>query len=191
MDRCFQALLMFSTAVLSWLLMLVLHESGHTMAGWLTGRGSPGCISRCWASRTPNSPSIRIRCWWRGAGPCGEAFCRWRFSRPPAASPPNAASTSSPGSPASASSPTARTYWAARSSAAARTTVASSFGLPARWQLFAFAVPAVAAGLTLWNGLGPYFGLGPSRGKVNRTVAIAVTLALIIVVCAEALIANH
>ncbi len=48
----------------------------------------------------------------------------------------------------------------------------------ARWQLLAFGVPAIAAGLYLWNGLGPYFGLGESRGKVDRKAAVGVTVAL-------------
>ena len=37
MDRCFQALLIFSIAALSWLLMLAVHESGHVLQGWLSG----------------------------------------------------------------------------------------------------------------------------------------------------------
>ena len=37
MDRCFQVLLMISTAGLSWLLMMLLHECGHVWHGWLSG----------------------------------------------------------------------------------------------------------------------------------------------------------
>jgi hypothetical protein len=37
LDRCFQALLMFSTAGLSWLLMLAVHETGHVLHGWFSG----------------------------------------------------------------------------------------------------------------------------------------------------------
>lgn len=54
-----------------------------------------------------------------------------------------------------------------------------------RWQLIAFGVPAVAAGLYLWNGLGPKFGLGPAQGKVDRRAALAAGLALLLVVLAE------
>ena len=37
LDRCFQALLLFSTAGLSWLLMMAVHEFGHVLQGWLSG----------------------------------------------------------------------------------------------------------------------------------------------------------
>ena len=41
-----------------------------------------------------------------------------------------------------------------------------------RWLLAAFGLLAVPAGLALWNGLGPSFGLGPARGRVSRSAAI-------------------
>jgi hypothetical protein len=47
-----------------------------------------------------------------------------------------------------------------------------------QWQLIAFGVPAIAAGLYIWHGLGPYFGLGKSRGSVDRKAAAGVTIAL-------------
>ena len=59
------------------------------------------------------------------------------------------------------------------------------------WQLPAFGIPALVAGLYLWNGLGPYFGLGPSRGKVDRKAALGVTMALVVVACVELYLANH
>ncbi len=54
-----------------------------------------------------------------------------------------------------------------------------------RWQLLAFGIPTVAAGLYLWNGLGPHFGLGSRGGKVDRKAAVRVTVALLVVVCLE------
>ena len=56
----------------------------------------------------------------------------------------------------------------------------------ARWQLAAFGLAAIAAGLYLWHGLGPYFGLGEARGKVDRRAAIgvAIGLACIIIILA-------
>lgn len=50
----------------------------------------------------------------------------------------------------------------------------------ARWQLLAFGAPAIAAGLYLWNGLGPNFGLGPARGRVDRKAAVGVAVAFLL-----------
>jgi hypothetical protein len=46
-----------------------------------------------------------------------------------------------------------------------------------RWQLAAFGLPMIALGLYFWNGLGPAFGFGPSRGRVNRRIAITLAVA--------------
>ena len=46
--------------------------------------------------------------------------------------------------------------------------------------LWLFGVTTIPLGLWLWNGLGPYFGLGASRGEVNRSAAY-VMLALVVV----------
>lgn len=40
-------------------------------------------------------------------------------------------------------------------------------------------------GLGLWNGLGPYFGLGRSAARVSRTAALASLAVLLAVVVAE------
>ncbi len=53
------------------------------------------------------------------------------------------------------------------------------------WVLVVAGLPAVGLGLYLWNGLGPHFGLGPSKGRVDRRAAVAVTLALAILVGVE------
>ena len=45
------------------------------------------------------------------------------------------------------------------------------------WGLVLFGVAAVAAGLCLLNGLGPHFGLGEARGRVDRRAAWGVTIA--------------
>lgn len=59
-----------------------------------------------------------------------------------------------------------------------------------RWQLIGFGAVAMAVGLYLWNGLGPYFGLGSSCGRVDRIATVGITVAWLILVCIEALIAN-
>ena len=55
----------------------------------------------------------------------------------------------------------------------------------ARWQLVIFGLIALPIGLWLWNGLGPNFGLGPARGKVDRKAAVGVTVALLVPVVCE------
>jgi len=57
-------------------------------------------------------------------------------------------------------------------------------GVP-QWQLIAFGVAAVLAGLLLWHGQGPYFGLGEARGTVDRRAAIWVAALLALLVAAE------
>jgi hypothetical protein len=39
-------------------------------------------------------------------------------------------------------------------------------------------LPLVAFGLALWNGLGPHFGLGAGKGRVDRRAAIGMCAAL-------------
>ncbi len=57
-------------------------------------------------------------------------------------------------------------------------------GVP-QWLLILVGVPAVAAGLWLWNGLGPHFGLGAAQGHVDRRAAWGVFASLVIVVSLE------
>jgi hypothetical protein len=53
------------------------------------------------------------------------------------------------------------------------------------WQLWLFGGIAVAAGLGMWNGLGPHFGLGEAKGRVDRDVAwtCAVAAGLVVALC--------
>jgi len=59
------------------------------------------------------------------------------------------------------------------------------------WLLVLVGLVAVAGGLCLWNGLGPHFGLGPARGKVDRRAAIGTAVALIVVVVLEVGLSSH
>jgi hypothetical protein len=52
----------------------------------------------------------------------------------------------------------------------------------ALWQLWLFGGVAVALGIGFWNGLGPRFGLGAAKGKVDRPVAWICTAAAVVVV---------
>ncbi len=55
----------------------------------------------------------------------------------------------------------------------------------ARWQLWLFGVPFSVFGLWLWNGLGPQFGFGSAKGKVDSHVAIGLGVALVATVLLE------
>jgi hypothetical protein len=50
-----------------------------------------------------------------------------------------------------------------------------------RWLMLLFGLVCVPTGLFLWNGLGPHFGLGEAGGKVDRKAALA-TLGLVLVI---------
>ncbi len=50
-----------------------------------------------------------------------------------------------------------------------------------RWTLIVFGLACVPLGLSLWNGLGTHYGLGRSRGEVDRWAAVG-TLGLVMIV---------
>ena len=56
-----------------------------------------------------------------------------------------------------------------------------------RWTLIAFGLACVPCGLFLWHGLGPDFGLGAAKGRVDRRAALGTLALLLIVVLAEVL----
>lgn len=51
--------------------------------------------------------------------------------------------------------------------------------------LIGFGIFGVAAGLLLWNGLAPKFGIGPHAESVSWWVALAVATALAVTICVE------
>ena len=54
-----------------------------------------------------------------------------------------------------------------------------------KWCLWLFGLIAVPLGLFLWNGLGPKFGRGEAKGKVDRQAAIGSAAMLVAVVIIE------
>jgi hypothetical protein len=58
------------------------------------------------------------------------------------------------------------------------------------WTLWLFGIIAAPAGLALWNGLGPSFGLGKNARDVSRRVAYGCALGLIALVAIEFLLAQ-
>jgi hypothetical protein len=188
MDRRFQAMLIVSMVGLSWLLMMVLHESGHLLHGWLSGAQLVRVeLPPLGFSRTDfaDNPHPLFVAWGGGIWGCLlplAILAAVRFGTPCYA------------------------YLAAWFAGfclianGAYLAAGSLFGGTAddagvilhcggsQWHLLAFGIPATAAGLYLWNGLGPHFGLSASGGKVDRKAAVAVAVTLAVVVCLEVLI---
>jgi hypothetical protein len=243
LHRCFQALLIFSTAALSWLLMLAVHESGHVLQGWLSGARldavhlPPFGFSRTdfavnphplfvawggalWGSILPLAVLLAARC---GVLWCSHLGGQSRRDACTTKSMCHCFAEAVPEQPAAPGTASAKQWHTlghvcqlvrnvdylpacfagfclmangAYLLGGAILTGGGDGGVilqhgGARWQLLAFGLVAVAAGLYLWNGLGPYFGLGPSRGQVDRKAAVGATIALLVVVCMEALLTNH
>lgn len=204
LNRIFQSLLILSTVGFSWLSMMALHECGHVLHGWLSGAKPAGVyLPLIGFSRTEfaANPHPLFVVW---GGPL------WGCLLPLAilAGVRLLSATAAGGF----ATKTAKRYGYLATWFAGFCLIANGGYLAggaflggggaddpgvilqhggARWQLLAFGLPAIAAGLFLWNGLGPYFGLGPSRGKVDRTAAVGVTIALLLVACAAVLIGNR
>jgi hypothetical protein len=64
------------------------------------------------------------------------------------------------------------------------------FGVP-RWQLIGFGLLTVPAGLSVWHGLGPHFGLGDERGRVDRRAAWGALVVISIVVVVEVIVGGR
>ena len=192
MDRCFQVLLTCSTAGLSWLLMLVLHESGHALQGWLSGARLAGIhLPLFGISHTEFTvnPHPLLVAWGGAVWGCVLPLAILAVARRFAAKRHLYSLAWFAGFCLVANG-------AYLFGGAMKNGGADDGGLilqlgGARWQLFAFGAATMAAGLYLWTGLGPYFGLGPSRGRVDRKTAVVVAVALIVVACVEVLIANR
>ncbi|CAN5690912.1 hypothetical protein BH23PLA1_BH23PLA1_05440 [soil metagenome] len=64
------------------------------------------------------------------------------------------------------------------------------YGAP-RWLLLLFGLICVPAGLFLWHGLGPHFGLGEAKGRVDRRAAVATLILLLVIVVVEMLVGSR
>jgi hypothetical protein len=64
------------------------------------------------------------------------------------------------------------------------------YGAPG-WQLIAFGLLCVPSGLALWHGLGPHFGLGEAKGRVDGKATVAVLSLLIALVLVELLVGTR
>ena len=61
----------------------------------------------------------------------------------------------------------------------------------ARWLPVVFGLVTVPAGLFLWHGLGPHFGLGKAKGRVDRRAAMATVILLLVIVLVEMLVGSR
>ena len=59
------------------------------------------------------------------------------------------------------------------------------------WQLWVFGAVAVAAGLLLWNRLGPHFGFGAAHGQVSRQASLGSLAAFVIIVGIELFVGSR
>jgi hypothetical protein len=64
------------------------------------------------------------------------------------------------------------------------------YGAP-RWTLIVFGLACVPLGVSLWNGLGPYYGLGRPGGEVDRRGALGMLGLLLIVVPVEVAVGSR
>jgi hypothetical protein len=57
--------------------------------------------------------------------------------------------------------------------------------------LIFFGLLCLLTGLFLWHGLGPRFGLGEAKGRVDRRVAVATLILLVVIVLVEILVGSR
>jgi hypothetical protein len=190
MDRFFQLLLIGSTLGFSWLAMMAVHESGHVLNLWLSGGGVQRVVRPPWGfSQTipRDNPHPLFVAWggalWGCALPLAAfALAKWRrwpltflcrffagFCLIVNGAYLGGGVLLPPGSDDAGE--------------------ILRLGSP-RWPLIAFGLAAVTAGLRLWHNLGSHFGLGPSRGPVDRRATAAVTAAFLALLAAEFLVAE-
>lgn len=179
---------MSSTAGLSWLLMMVLHECGHVINGSLSGAQLDCVDLPLWGfSRTDFAvnPHPAFVAW--GGGIWGSLLPLVLLAGVRVATPRYTNLARWFGGfclIANGAYLTAGSFF--RGGADDAGVILQHSG--SRGLLLAFGILAVAVGLYLWNGLGPRFGLGASGGKVDRAAAIGMTAALLIVACLEILV---
>ncbi len=184
-ERLFQVVLIASTLLLSWLGMMIVHEFGHVLLSWATGGEvtkvvlHPLEFSRTELGRNPH-PLFVV---WGGAL-VGSAlpllvFATCKFFK-------------------------AAAFYIVQFFAGFCLVVNGIYigvvsffhaadpgemmreGTP-QWVLVIFGMIAVSLGFYLWNGLGPYFGLGRGILKTDRRIALATGLCLVGVIITELL----
>jgi Peptidase M50B-like len=186
MPRFVQCLLIVSVFLLSWLLMQAVHELGHVAAAWKTGGSVERVVLHPLAiSRTDVEPNPHplIVAW---GGPIVGVLAPlvlW----------------------AAVASGRLPIAWLARFFAGfcllangLYIGVGSfqgigdagdmlRYGSP-HWTLWLFGLVTAPAGLVLWNGLGPHFGIGRNAPAVNVRIAFLCAALLVLIVLLECLL---
>ena len=178
-----QVVLMASTVIGSWLGMQAVHETGHVLGAWLTGgRVERVVLHPLTVSRTDLAvnPHPGVVAW---AGPVAGVLVPlllWAV----------AARLRVPGA-------FVLRFFAGFCLVANGCYIGCGVLVPvgdaadmlvewpARWPLGLFGVTTIIPGLALWNGLGERFGLGKSRGQVDRRHAILAAIVLISIIATE------
>lgn len=176
MNRFSRLLLIVSTIAFSWLGMMVVHEAGHALHLALSGGTiekvvlHPLAISRTDPGANPHPLFVASGgVVWGSLIPLGILGLAFRLARPHAY--------------------LARFFAGFCLTANGAYLLGDAFvrGGDARelihygtppWALIVCGLAGLAAGLTLWNGLGPRFGLGRGADRVDPRVALGMTLAV-------------
>jgi len=189
MRRLPSLILIVATAPLAWLWMPVVHECGHALFGWLTGGEvrqvilHPLTISR---TDLDLNPHPLIVCW---AGPVFGSIAPvmvWLISH----------AVKWPGE-----------YWLRFFAGfclianGAYLAVGSFEGIGDAgdllrhgspvWMLWLFGACTITAGLRLWHGLGPKFGIGPSVTQIGWPAALMACASLLATIITEALLSRR
>jgi hypothetical protein len=189
MNRLYQITLIASTLGLSWLGMQIVHEAGHVVFAWTAGERvdrvvlHPLTISRTDAShdRHPllvvwGGPLVGVLLPLGALAVARWTRCRWSYLLQ---------------------------FFAGFCLVAngAYLGVGSFEGVgdagdllrygAARWSLILFGLIGMPAGLFLWHGLGPHFGLGETKGRVDRRAALGSLGLLLAVVLVEFLVGRR
>ncbi len=186
MKRCNQVTLILSTLCLSWLAMMIVHETGHVVAAWICGERvekvvlHPIRISRTDVSHD-HHPLIVV---WSGpvAGSCLPLLALGLARR------------------------IGFRAWYVVQFFAGFCLIANGaylgvggfegigdagdlvrFGARP-WHLIAFGIVGIPSGFVLWHGLGRHFGLRSADGEVDRVVTIRTFGVLLIIVVIELLV---
>jgi peptidase M50B-like protein len=187
--RLLQINLIVSLALLSWLTMQAVHEFGHVTAAWLTG----GRVER-----VVLYPTVISRTDWTGSR--NRLMVVW--AGPMVGSIVPIAIWGLAAALRLTATYLARFFAGFCLIANGAYICAGSFFRigdagdlirygAASWQLWLFGAAACIAGLWLWNGLGPKFGLGQVREHVGKRASLSCLAALVVVVVVELLVGSR
>jgi hypothetical protein len=167
-DRVLQVLLIAGTIVVSWLAMQLAHELGHVLHAWATGASVARVIVHpLQLSQTllASNPRPGLVAWGGPIWGCLLPLALWAATRVVA---PRWAFLARFFAGlclvTNGAYLTAGAFYGGRYDDAA--IILASGG--ARWPLVIFGLAATVAGLAVWHGLGPHFGLGRKRKPDRR-----------------------